>query len=286
MCGGGGGGDGGAGAREAERQEKIKKGYDEIKRIFEGYTTGINKVAAPAIGSNYYSADGTPVSMKRIKVANPNRPTSYPKGSEEYYGRGEPLYIDQDVIMAGDKNLGLAGSMDLFSGTQNVGGFDDAFYATREKAYTDFARPQLDEQYDDAQEQLIYALARGGRLGSSTRGEKFGDLQQKYNIQKTNVADKAREYSGTVRSNIERSRADLTALNASLADPTAVANQARLAAESLKTQQAFDPLAPLFQNVTEGLATQADLERRNAARYSTGLFNTGLSNGAGRTIRG
>jgi len=243
MCGGGGGGDGGAGKREAQRQAKISQGYEEIKRIFDGYTKGINSVTAPVVGQQYYLADGTP-------------------------------------ITADNTNMG----QEFFSGVESSPGFDNNFYNSRETAYKNFALPQMEDQYTKAQQQLMYALARTGRLQSSTRGTKFADLQKEYDINKTNIADKARQYAGDARSNVERARSDLVALNNSVADPNAIAAQAAMSSQSLSTMPAFDPMAPLFQNVTEGIATQADLERRNAARYNTGLFTPSLNKGSGRNV--
>ena len=36
----------------------------------------------------------------------------------------------------------------------------------------------------------------------------------------------------------------------------------------------YNPLLALFEGVTAGIATQADLERRGRNRYDTGLFST------------
>lgn len=299
MCGGGGGGDGGAAEREKERQAKIAQGYEQIKKIFDGYATGTGEVANYQPNQTYYTQDGTAVQIRPTQVANPNyRPVNQrpqARGRDEnspiWYRPGmgvppsQPQFIMQDTAFAGDKNMGAAAGKKFYSGVQQVPGFDDAFFAQREQAYKDFALPQLDDQYTEAQEKLMYALARAGRLKSSTRGERAAELQQDYDIQKTNVADKARQYMGDARSQVENARADLVALNSSIADPNAIASQSRLASESLKVQQAFDPLAPLFQNVTEGIATQADLERRNQNRYSTGIFVPSISSGSGRSVR-
>ena len=47
------------------------------------------------------------------------------------------------------------------------GQFNPEFYAKQRQAYLDFATPQLDRQYGDTKDQLVYALSRSGLLDSS-----------------------------------------------------------------------------------------------------------------------
>lgn len=311
--GGGGGGDGGAAQREKERQTRIAQGYEEIRKIFEGYSKGVGDVATPELGASYYTADGRQIQISPMQFANPDYQIYMQsgKGSGSLYRHGRvpdryisvpgyeldgqiytldspPIYpaAQKGLFPSSGTDQGAKKSGQLFSGKVDVPGFDDNFYNQRAQNYMQFAMPQLEDQYSKAQEQLMYALARTGRLQSTTRGNRFADLQQDYDIQKTNVADKAQGYAADARSNVERARADLVALNNSVADPTAIAQQAQLSSNVMRSAPAFDPLAPLFQNVTEGIATQAELERRNASRYNTGFFAPSLNGGSGRVVRG
>ena len=61
--------------------------------------------------------------------------------------------------------------------------------------------------------------------------------------------------------------------NMNLANPALVASQAATRAELLNQLPVYEPLIDLFASATEGLATQADLERRGKARYPNVLFN-------------
>ena len=47
-------------------------------------------------------------------------------------------------------------------------GFDDDFYGGRETAYSQFARPEIEDQYNRAKHDLTLALSRSGNLNSST----------------------------------------------------------------------------------------------------------------------
>lgn len=156
---------------------------------------------------------------------------------------------------------------------QNVfGGFNDDFYNSRGTAYTEFAQPQLDDQYEEAVKQLTFALSRNGRLDSSTAGEEQKKLQKQYDQQKLSLSDKSLQYGNDARSAVERSRSDLVAMNSNLANPQTIATEAQARLSGLQAMPTFSPLAPLFTNAAESLGTQADLERRSQSRYNTGLF--------------
>lgn len=145
--------------------------------------------------------------------------------------------------------------------------YDDTFFDGRRQSYLDFANPQLDDQFKDASRELTLALARSGILNSSASSRRRGDLQTQYNNQARAVADKANEYVNNTRSAIESAKSDLMAQNSSLADPTLAANMAANRAEAVTALPAYSPLNQMFANVTQGIATQADLERRGKARY-------------------
>lgn len=162
------------------------------------------------------------------------------------------------------------------------GGFDDAFYDDRAQSYTDYASPQLEDQYLKAQEALQFALARNGRLDSSTAAEQMADLEQKYGIQKTSIADRALGYANSARDAVNQSKSNLISINSNIADPSAITQQAQNAIVGLQAADTYEPLAPLFVNVGENLGTQAELERRSAAKYNSGLFTpSAVSKGQG-----
>lgn len=156
--------------------------------------------------------------------------------------------------------------------------FNDDFFKGRQDAFTDYAKPQLDDQFGEAKKQLTFALARKGTLDSTMRGQKEADLQKEYDNNARAVADRALAYGSEARGNVESSRADLIKMLNSTGDVEGSVNSALSRANSLSAPDAFSPLGPLFANFSAGLAQQAALER--AAAYSGGAirptFNTGL----------
>ena len=159
--------------------------------------------------------------------------------------------------------------------------FTDDYYSQRRDAYTNYATPQLEDQYADAQKQLTYALARGGLLDSSIRGSKLGELQQQYALQNQDIADKALASETDARNAVEDARSNLiTTLNAT-GDAEQAASTAISRASALSQPAAYSPLTSLFADFTDALGTQAALAKANsyagsgtgATNYSTGLFN-------------
>lgn len=161
------------------------------------------------------------------------------------------------------------------------GNFNDNFYSDRRQSYVDYATPQVQDQFDKAQRELTFSLARGGNLNSSMRGEKAADLQKLYDLNTQDVADKALSYETQARNSVEDARANLiTTLNAT-GDAEQAASSAIARSQALSQPAAYSPLTQLFTDFTNTLGIQAAQERAAAASggsykptYNTGLFGT------------
>jgi len=163
--------------------------------------------------------------------------------------------------------------------------FNDDFYNERAKAYENYATPTLDRQYEDSMRELVTALARSGNLQSSTRAEKMAGLNEEYKQRKLDILNTGLDYKNQARSAVDQARAELQVQNASLADPNLISGNATARAASLTQMPSFSPIGDLLSDFASGLATQADLERRQIAKYNTGLFNSDLNRSGGRIIR-
>lgn len=166
-------------------------------------------------------------------------------------------------------------------GTQGVNKtfeqFDDDFFAGRRSSFLDYYTPQVEDQYGDAQKELTFALARGGNLNSSARGEQFGELQKLYDTNTKSIADQALAQESQARTAVEDARAGLISTLNVTGDAEGAVNSALSRATVLSQPSQYDPLAQLFVDFTSGLGSQAAMERSFAAggpkpRYDTGLF--------------
>lgn len=152
--------------------------------------------------------------------------------------------------------------------------FDDDFYKGRETAYLDFANPQIQDQYQDAFEQLRKRLAMAGLSQSSESARRMGKLEKQLGEQQLAAAQRAAQAASEARGSIESARSGLQSQNMNMADPALASQNALERATRLNQIPVFDPLTNLFAGVAEGLSTQADLERRGKSKYNTGLFGT------------
>ncbi|MFK3857827.1 hypothetical protein [Agrobacterium pusense] len=263
-------------ADEQQRQERIRQGTQRVNSIFDGAMTGSGILDANAAydpNATYYLADGS-------KWA-PNTVQNYANAGE-ILGAGRAGTLDRHPILLSPEQqfAEAAKGGKLYTGVTKQSGFDDAYFDGRRQAYIDYANPQLEQQYADAQKQLTFALTRGGLLDSSVRAEKTGELQKLYDVNKQKIADEALSHATQARNSVEDARSNLIATLNATGDAEGAANQAITRASALSQPAAYSPLSQLFADFTSGLGTQAALERANyysggqtGARYSTGLFS-------------
>lgn len=158
------------------------------------------------------------------------------------------------------------------------GGFTEDFYKGREKAYSDFATPQLEDQLADARKKLTFTLARSGTLNSSVRAAKEAELEKEAGTARQGIADAALGVGNEARNAVESARSDLINTLTSTGDVDSSVRSALARSSALSAPVQFSPIGSLFANFTSALGTQAAAER--AQYYSNGAvkapFNTGL----------
>jgi hypothetical protein len=149
---------------------------------------------------------------------------------------------------------------------KSFGGFNDAFFGGRAKAYTDYANPQLADQYARTQQNLTYNLARQGLTASSEAARNAGELQRQYNDNRALIAAQGLDAANQARSQVEQNRSELLAQLNATSDPAAASASAVNRAGVLAQQQSFSPLGQLFANTTGllGNAANAGYYDRNA----------------------
>jgi hypothetical protein len=182
----------------------------------------------------------------------------------------------------GDKLAGIGHNggpaLDAPATPNSFGGFTEDFYKGREKAYSDFATPQLEDQLAEARRQLTFSLDRSHLLDSSTRADQEGALAKAAGTARQGVADTALATGNQARTAVEGARSDLINTLSSTGDVQGAVNNSLSRATALSAPTQFSPLGSLFSNFTSGLGTQAAAEK--AQYYSNGMikapFNTGL----------
>jgi hypothetical protein len=155
--------------------------------------------------------------------------------------------------------------------------FNDGFFAQRGKAYTDFARPQLEDQFKTAREKLVYALARNSLTNSTVAADKFANLNKTYDTSRQVIEGRGMDEANKARLAAENARSNLVSQLQATADPGAAARSAVAQSTAVAQTPGFDPLGNLFTNVTGGLA---DLTTNAQTGYK-GLGGVSLFGGGG-----
>lgn len=282
---------------EEKRQAQIRQGTSRINSIFDGGTVATGPLDANAVydpNATYYNADGTVWAPVASVSSSPGldslfAPTTGNNEDAGHHfssgGNAAPARTPSSPgNPAADQFAKALKNGQLFSGAQTQTGFDDDFFNGLKKSYLDYADPQLEDQYGDANKQLTFALARSGNLDSSARAEKQSDLQKLYDTQKRAVADKALGYETSSRNAVEDARANLISTLNATGDQQGAVNSALARASALSQPPAYDPLGQLFVDFTNGLGIQAAQERSYAAGGPAPRYNTGLFGNAGRTV--
>lgn len=152
----------------------------------------------------------------------------------------------QQAVRAGTANINA-----IFDGdATRPGEFTPSFYDSLRQNYLDYAMPQLEDQKVQADKSLVYSLARGGNLESSTRADQTGRLQKEYDTNAQKVADQALSYENTAKSNVEDARQNLISTLNATGDATGAASSAAARAETLSAPPTYDPLSNLFADWT------------------------------------
>ena len=144
--------------------------------------------------------------------------------------------------------------------------YDQPFYQQRAQKYEDFARPQMQDQYNTALKDLTFALSRSGRLNSSTGARRKAKAQEAFNLQEQQVSAKGQEFANQLERSMNASRQEMHTQNLAAANPELAASLSAARARADQQVPAFSPLVDAFSHLSEGLATQQDWERRQKLR--------------------
>lgn len=155
--------------------------------------------------------------------------------------------------------------------------YDEDFYDRQRNAYLNYATPQVEDQFGDAMRELTFALSRSGKLDSALAARREAKAQKMKDQAMINVNKQGDDLVYTMKGNMEKARGDLYDQASSLADVDAARTLAISNFDTTSKPPIYNPVTDLFVKVTEGMATQADLERRQKSRNDSGLFTTGDS---------
>ena len=144
--------------------------------------------------------------------------------------------------------------------------YDQDFYDKSSDAYLDYYEPQLEDQFKQGLKELQFALARGGRFGSSTEVNRKAKAAEDYGFQKNELASGAIQAADASEKAVTAAKRDMTNLNQINANPDLAASLSQAQSGILNQPPKFDPLLDVFGNITEGLAKRDEIENRKKLR--------------------
>lgn len=160
------------------------------------------------------------------------------KGNDYAHQAAKQEAARQAAITKGTKDIDAA-----------YAGFNQDFYDTRSKAYTDYAMPQLAEQYRGAKSLIDFNLSNRGLQGSSAQKKQYSDLADQNTRATQGVVDAATNQQQQLRGAIEQSKdTELAFLNQS-ADPAGAAASATAEAASFRVPSTLPIIAGAFNSL-------------------------------------
>lgn len=162
------------------------------------------------------------------------------------------------------------------------GQYDQGFYDKSQDAYLDYYEPQLEDKYKKGLQDLKFALARGGRFGSSTEVGRKAKAAQDMGFQRQELASGAIQAADASEAAVNAAKKEMTNLNQINANPDLAASLSNQQAGILNQPAKYDPLLDVFGNITEGLAKREEIENRRKIRDRIDLWEQGK--GSSRTV--
>lgn len=213
--------------------------------------------------------------------ARPTDLLSRSAGLDTQWDQAQDATRQRTEQQALDEQLQGAIGGGLYTGYEDTPGYTSGFYDKAQQAQLDYALPQVDKQFQQAQRDLTYALARQG-LGASSQGAKLqSDLEGRRNLAIQGEQDKARQVRNQQVSAVETERDNLTKMLQSSGDVASTMNAAAARKNVLDAAPAIQEVTPLFQNAT---GTLADMIVNPALRQAYGT--PGQTGGYGSAVRG
>lgn len=264
---GAGGGDAAALAakQNAQQQFAIDQGSQSIDAIFGGGT------GAPS----YFQAGGA------FDPATQYYKAQMKGGQWQYSPYTAPGSKRQGVNGAFPAAAG-PNTKHLFTMTpgQQYQGFSPNFFQQRADAYTNFALPQLGQQYDQANRALQYGFANQGLSRSSAQQQAQSDLNLNFGQAKQNIIDTGTQQAQSLQQQIEQARENALSQLYQSANPAQAGQTALNTAQQFTAPSVYQPIGNAFSNILNQYALRQAYNNTPQLGYSAPATNFNANSGA------
>ena len=163
-------------------------------------------------------------------------------------------------------------------------GFDDNYFNGLQRNYTDYAMPELQDQYDQSRKNIVYSLARKGNLNSTVAGDQYGLLDKELAKNMVGIEGAGADYANQARRDVQANKQDVIGQLNTTYDAASANDMALSASKALAVPKSVSPLGQLFTNVS-ALAAQSKLasDSATAGAYPYGTVGA-QTYGGGPTV--
>lgn len=159
--------------------------------------------------------------------------------------------------------------------TQGQNNIDQAFsqftpdyYSGVTKAYEDAYDPQLADQYGIAKDQLTAALAGNGMGQSSVGNNAQAQLFKTNASQQAQIADQGVDAANSLKTTVNNTEDNLSAMNAAAANPSLAATNAQAQAGAMVAPQAYPTLGNVFASALSPIAGAVKANQTSIPNYT------------------
>jgi len=172
----------------------------------------------------------------------------------------------------------------IAQGTSNInaafGGFTPSFYQKRAQAYTDWAMPQLSQQYQTNRNQVGFNLANRNLLGSGAANKQWSDLNRAMGQARQTIADTGIGQAQGLQQSVEQQRQTLLNQLYQSADPAGAGAAATQSAASFAQPSVFPALGNLFSGLANQYYLSQVINTNRPTSYITSPASYSVGSGA------
>lgn len=152
------------------------------------------------------------------------------------------------------------------------GGFNDAFYKKRRDAFMGAYTPQIEDQYGDAKDALLFALANAGLVKSSVAAERQTKLNSQRDLAFADITSKAQADQTALAGQVQSQKSALISQLNATGDSEAATNLANSQTKILSQDAPkIESLGALFSGIADGIGNyQIGQQRAQLAQYAGG----------------
>jgi hypothetical protein len=159
--------------------------------------------------------------------------------------------------------------------------FTPDFYNNYAKSLTDYWRPDIDQQYGDAQKQINYDFATTQPGGGSAGAYALGRLKQADDNAVLTANDNAQSQAKQLQGSVEARRSSLLGELNSSTDPNAVGATVAPSIGSIPVTPAYSPVGDIFSNITGQFAVAQQARNQNLPGWGFGANPGNAAGGNG-----